>query len=139
MNVEIVERVPGAEQYNAMRMAIGWTQFERETIEKALPNSLFCICALLDGHGVGMARIIGDGGLAYDIRDVIVLPEYQRSGIGSMLMGVIMDYVKRNAVRNTVISLMASKGKEEFYEKCGFIRQPNERYGSGMAIRWKTT
>lgn len=35
---------------------------------------------------LGMARVIGDGGLFYYIQDVIFIPEYQRQGIGTQLM-----------------------------------------------------
>jgi len=41
-------------------------------IEKALPNSLYFVCAVSDGEIIGMARIIGDGGIAYYIQDVII-------------------------------------------------------------------
>ena len=31
-----------------------------------------------------------------------------------------------------MISLLAAKGKEEFYNKFGFISRPNEGFGCGM-------
>ena len=85
-----------------------------------------------------MARIIGDDGLAFYIQDVIIKPEYQRQGIGTALMNKIMEYIRTHARDNTVIGLMAAKGKEPFYERYGFTIRPNENLGSGMTMFWKT-
>ena len=79
-----------------------------------------------------MARVIGDGIMVFYIQDVIVLPQYQRQGIGSIMMNKIMQYIKANSVNNTIIGLMSASGKEEFYEKYGFIKRPNEKMGCGM-------
>jgi ribosomal protein S18 acetylase RimI-like enzyme len=51
-------------------------------IEKSLPKSLYCLCALADNEIIGMARVIGEDGMVYYIQDVIVRPEYKRQGIG---------------------------------------------------------
>ena len=39
---------------------------------------------------VAMARVIGDMGLCYYIKDVVVLPEYQGKGIGRMLIDELL-------------------------------------------------
>jgi hypothetical protein len=33
-----------------------------------------------------------------------------------------------------MVVLVAAKGKEEFYEKFGFINRPNDIYGAGMTL-----
>jgi ribosomal protein S18 acetylase RimI-like enzyme len=83
MNYQIVEKLPTPEEYSQLRQSVGWGIYERDVVEKYLPNSLYCVCAVSDGKIVGMARIIGDGGIAYYIQDVIVKPEYQRQGVGT--------------------------------------------------------
>jgi GNAT superfamily N-acetyltransferase len=138
MNYQIIEKLPSPEEYLYLRQLVGWNLLERDVVEKALPASLYCVCAVVDRTVIGMARIIGDGGLAYYIQDVIVIPEYQRKGIGTQLMNKIMEYIRTNAYNNSVIGLMAAKGKEPFYTRYGFTIRPDSNLGSGMTIFWKT-
>ena len=49
-------------------------------------------------------------------------------------MNSIMLYLEENAPENSYITLMAAKGKEEFYEKFGFFKRPTEKFGCGMMI-----
>ena len=137
MEFEIIERLPTSKEYNQLRKMVGWGVYELEVIEKSLPKSLYCLCATAEDKVVGMARVIGDDGLVFYIQDVIVRPEYQRKGVGTKMMERIMAYIQGQANHNTFIGLMASKGKEPFYERYGFLSRPNENYGSGMTIYWK--
>ncbi len=136
--VEIVEKLPSAREYNELRQLVGWRTCPERLIEKSLPNTLYCVCAFLDGQIVGMARVIGDDGLVYYIQDVIVRPGCQRQGIGTRMMDKVMDYIRANAGDGSIVGLMAASGKEPFYEQYGFIRRPNEWMGAGMTIFWKT-
>ena len=133
----IVEKLPTAAEYNGLRSLVGWRTYQEGVIEKALPNTLFCVCAYRGEQLVGMARIIGDGGMVYYIQDVIVIPEYQRQGIGTQMMDMIMAYIRLHASQNTIIGLMSAVGKEAFYEKYGFMVRPTEKYGAGMTMFWK--
>ena len=71
MNYQIVEKLPSPEEYTLLRQTVGWGIHDHDVIVKALPNSLYCVCAYANADIIGMARIIGDGGLAYYIQDVI--------------------------------------------------------------------
>jgi len=137
MNYQIIEKLPSPEEYSQLRQLVGWGIHERDVIVKALPRSLYCVCAVKETEVIGMARIIGDGGIAYYIQDVIVKPEYQRQGIGTQLMNKIMEYVRTHASDNTGIGLMAAKGKEPFYTRYGFTIRPDDKAGSGMTMFWK--
>lgn len=134
---EIRQLLPSAEDYNRLRKAVGWVTYDVPVIELSLPKSLYCVCAMLNDRIVGMARVVGDGGLVFYIQDVIVEPEHQRRGIGTRLMDRIMDYLRSNASNNSMIGLMSARGKEPFYEKYGFTVRPNGRLGAGMQIVWK--
>ena len=133
----IIETLPSAAEYNHLRALVGWGVYQEDVIDRFLPNSLYGVCAYVGAEIVGMARLIGDGGLVYYIQDVIVKPEYQRQGIGAQLMAKIMAYIRVNAWPNTIVGLMSAKGKEAFYEKYGFIKRPNDKFGCGMTIFWK--
>ena len=137
VEVLVVEQLPSAAQYNQLRAAVGWGVYEEGVIERSLPSTLYSLCAFVDGDLAGMARIIGDGGMVYYIQDVIVLPAYQRQGIGAQMMDRVMAYIRAYASHNTIIGLMAACGKEPFYEKYGFTHRPTERLGAGMTMFWR--
>ena len=114
-----------------------WGLVNEGSTEKGLKGSVFCVCAEHEGETVGVARVIGDNGLAYYIQDMIVLPEYQRRGIGTAMMKRIMKFLEENAPRFAVIGLKAAKGKTEFYRRFAFIERPNRNFGPGMFMFWK--
>lgn len=134
----LLERLPTPQEYNNLRQAVGWRTHREDAIAKGLPNTLYCICAYVDGELVGMARIVGDAGLAYYIQDVIVIPTYQRQGIGTQIMDKIMLYLRDAIDQKATVGLQAARGKEAFYEKYGFARLPNENRGAGMTILWES-
>ena len=133
----IIEKLPTPAEYNILRAAVGWSEYAEEVIARSLPNTLFCLCAYQNDRIIGMARVIGDGGLVFYIQDVIVLPDYQLRGIGTQMMDRVMAYIEAHAHHNTIIGLMSARGKEAFYEKYGFFRRPTERFGAGMTRFWK--
>jgi ribosomal protein S18 acetylase RimI-like enzyme len=136
-SLRIVETLPNAVDYNRLRTAVGWSTPDLAVIERALPNSLYAVCAYVDGSLAGMARVVGDGGLAYYIQDVIVLPGYQLQGIGSRLMDHIMAYIHAHASRDTTVGLISAVGKEWFFENYGFITRPTDKLGAGMTSFWQ--
>ena len=134
--VGLREEFPSAEEYNELRTKVGWTSPPLEAVAPGLRGSVFCVCARAGGRLVGMARIVGDGGLVYYIQDVIVDPQRQGEGIGRRLMERTMDFIRKRAVRHTIVGLMAAKDKESFYEPYGFRTRPNEKMGPGMTMFW---
>lgn len=95
----------------------------------AMRNSIFRV-SIFDGEKiVAMARMIGDFTLCYYIKDVVVRPEYQRHGIGKMLVQEMLDFVKEHGTKNTEISveLCAMPEKIPFYEKFGFAANEAQR------------
>lgn len=121
------------EDYCRLRQSVGWTNFSKTQTEKSLERSLYTVVADNDGQAVGMGRLIGDG-MYYMIVDIVVLPTYQKMGIGSTILNMIVDYVNRETPvgGRSSIQLIAEKGKEKFYEKRGFKIIPHEFCGSGM-------
>jgi len=122
--------------YNMLRLSAGWTEIEESQALTGLQNTRYLVVAKHENKTVGMARWITDGGYIAFIADVIVLPEYQSHGIGKLMMTMIMDNIK-NSLRegqSVYIGLMASKGKEAFYKKFGFVDRPNDSLGAGMTL-----
>ena len=68
--------------------AVGWTNYtnQPQMLEQALSHSLEIYVALDGDAVVGLIRLVGDGFSSVLVQDLIVLPIYQRQGIGSALM-----------------------------------------------------
>jgi GNAT superfamily N-acetyltransferase len=139
MNITYTNTV-SAEDCNRLRASAGWPQVHIEQITTGLKNSAFIIAAKDGEATVGMARLVSDGGHVVFIVDVLVLPEYQRKGIGKTMMGKIMEHIRSNLKDGYFIQvdLMAAKGKEKFYEEFGFIKRPDDTFGCGMTQRIKS-
>ena len=68
--------------------AVGWTNYtnQPQMLEQSLSHSLATYLARDGEEIVGVVRLIGDGFSSVFVQDLIVLPSYQRQGIGSALM-----------------------------------------------------
>lgn len=135
MNIELKHSLT-VEEYNALRLSVDWKEIPEEQAERGLSNTYYLTAAVLNGETIGLARVISDGGYVAYIADVIVNQEYQGKGVGRMILNDVMDYIKNvlSGGETVMVILVAAKGKEEFYEKFGFIKRPNEQYGAGMTL-----
>ncbi len=66
---------------------------------------------------IGAGRAITDGVLRAAVFDLVVLPEYQKKGIGSRILRYILDRTGAETVM-----LFARPGIEPFYDRFGFRR-----------------
>ena len=122
------------EQYLHLRQQVRWKPLTLPQAQKALDHSLYVLAAYHDGELVGMGRLVGDGaGICY-IQDLIVVPNIQAHGIGSMLIERLIAYAASLGIPDTtmMLDLMCAKGRESFYQKHGFIARPTEDLGPGM-------
>lgn len=76
--------------------AVGWTNYtnQPQMLEQALSHSLAIYLALDGDTVVGLIRLVGDGFSSVFVQDLIVLPSYQRQGIGSSLMKEALEDFK---------------------------------------------
>ncbi len=132
--MEYKENVLTYEDYFNLRESVGWMNFSKEQTQKALLNSIYTVIAVDDyGDAVGMGRLTGDG-MYYMIVDIAVCPDYQKKGIGTEIINMLITYVSGETPvgGRSSIQLIAEKGKESFYEKIGFKKIPHECCGFGM-------
>ena len=98
-----------------------------EQTRLAMEHTLFRV-SIYDGNEiVAMARMIGDMGLDYYIKDVVVKPKYQGKGVGRLLINELLKFVKENGISDTniFVELCAMPDKIPFYEK--FLKSTKPR------------
>ena len=100
-----------------------------EQTELAMKHTLFRISVWDGDKIVAMARMNGDLGLDYYIKDVAVRPEYQHKGIGRMMINELLKFINDNGVKGTdiFVELCAVPDKIPFYEKFGFEANEAQR------------
>ena len=134
--ISIKENVNSVEEFNYLYDAVGWGSYDKKVSEKALANTMYSVSVYDDDKIIGYGRIIGDGSCFLYIHDVMVTPKYQNKKIGSQIMDKLLEKVNQIKVENPNVRvyLGASKGKEKFYERFGFITRENANLGSGMIL-----
>ncbi len=132
--VKLVKNSLTPEIYKDIRSSVNMKEFNKDDVKLALENSLFTVVAYDDEKPVGIGRVIGDGRIAFFIKDVAVIPSKQGKGIGHMIMNEIMAYIRSVGASNAYVGLMALKDKEGFYKDFGFHIRPYKNEGSGMTL-----
>lgn len=100
---------------------VGWSNYTSNPtmLKNALEHSLFLILARdEDGKLVGFLRAVGDGYSILYIQDIIVLPEYQRQGIGTQLLRQTLEHFKE--VYQIILTTDSELKTIAFYEANGF-------------------
>lgn len=125
--IQLVDNILQAEDFVRLRIEAGFAEVPVEHARKALQNGLLNVSAIYHGELVGMGRLVGDGAMYWYLQEIIVLPEFQRKGIGTMIVNHLIDYAKANSITGkfTTIGGVSAKGKEPFYQKMGFDIIPN--------------
>ena len=136
MQIKYIEKTPTASEFNMLTEAVGWGIRKNDIVEEALNNTLYSLCVYDVDKLIGYGRIIGDKTIFLYIQDIMVIPEYQGKQIGSGIINKLLEQVDEYKKINSDIRtyLGASKGKERFYEKFGFVSRPNENMGAGMIL-----
>lgn len=134
--IRYIEAKPTADEFNTLTESVGWGCANREIVKKALENTVYSICAYDDNKIIGFGRLIGDTVMFLYIQDIMVLPEYQGQQVGSSIMKYLINKVDEFKKDNPDIRtyLGASKGKDEFYKKFGFVTREEAGLGAGMVL-----
>lgn len=134
--ISIKENINSIEEFNYLYDAVGWGSYDEKISEKALANTMYSVSLYDDDKIIGYGRIIGDGICFLYIHDVMVIPKYQNKKVGSQVMNKLLEKVNQIKIENPYVRvyLGASKGKEKFYERFGFITREDANLGSGMIL-----
>ena len=101
--------------------SVGWTAYtdHPDTLREGFSHSLLTLAAYEDDRLVGLIRMVGDGVTVVLIQDLLILPEYQRKGIGTKLMKAALD--RFSHVRQIQLVTDQTEKNIAFYQSQGFV------------------
>ena len=132
----IKENIKNVEEFNYLYDAVGWGHYDNQISKKALDNTIYSVSVYENNTIIGYGRIIGDGICFLYIQDIMVVPEYQSKKIGTTIMNKLLEKIETIKKENPSLRvyLGATKGKEEFYKKLGFVTRKEYGLGEGMIL-----
>ena len=107
--ITIKENELNTDVYLHLRRSVNWKTLSDKQAATAIKNCLYNVTAYVDDEPVGMGRIVGDGAVICYIQDLVVLPGYQKLGIGRQLMQHLIAYVESIREENTELMLSSIK------------------------------
>jgi GNAT superfamily N-acetyltransferase len=107
------------EEVLSLYVANRWSSAEKpDLLMRALRNSHALATARVDGRLVGLVNAISDGHLVAYFPHMLVLPEFQRQGVGRQLMAAMLERYRDFHQ----LMLTADGDAVAFYEAMGFTR-----------------
>jgi ribosomal protein S18 acetylase RimI-like enzyme len=126
--------VPRSDVYRRLRLAVGLSPKSVEGAALGLPNTLFGVTVEIGGEIVGMGRVVGDGGLFFQVTDIAVDPRHQGRGIGKAIVNEIVSHLKATVPPGAYVSLIADGEAHRLYAQCGFRPTAPASIGKEMFI-----
>lgn len=112
--------VPSVEVFRRLRPDAGLSDKDPRAVALALPNTWHGVILQHEGEPIGMGRVIGDGGTAFQIVDMCVHPAHQGRGLGKRIMAALAEELERRAPATAYVSLIADGPARFLYERFGF-------------------
>jgi len=131
---ELLVGTPSVEEYRRLRLLAGMSGKSAEAAEAGLPNTIFGVTMRRDGMLVGMGRLVGDGGLFFQVVDIAVDPEHQGRGLGKRIVGTLVEYVKTTAHPGAYVSLIADGEAHRLYAQFGFVATAPASIGMAFQV-----
>ena len=123
INIEVkIGFVPEKEDLFELYTANEWSSAKKlDQLYLAMQNSDSLVVAYHNNQLIGLANAISDGHLVVYFPHMLIHPEYQRRGIGSRLMDVLLEKYKDFHQK----MIVADDKAIEFYKSKGFILANN--------------
>jgi GNAT superfamily N-acetyltransferase len=131
----LVERVPSIAEYRDLRRLSGLSEKTLEAATRGLPNTIFAVVLEDEGRAIGMGRVIGDGGTAFQLTDIAVLSEYRGRGLGKRIVKALVEWLHANAPKTAYVSLIADGPARDLYAQFGFRETAPESVGMYIWVR----
>lgn len=131
----MIERIPTIEEYRELRRLSGLSGKSEEAATRGLPNTIHAVVIEHDGQTIGMGRVIGDGGTAYQVTDIAVLEAHRGKGLGKQIVKALVDWLKANAPPTAYVSLIADGPAKALYAQYGFAETAPESVGMYLRVK----
>ena len=135
-SVSLDKNILTANEYLILLESVGWDAPPYEQAGTAIENSLYTVLIKTDGVPIGMGRVCGDGAIVFYFKDIVVMPEFQRKGIGKMIVNNLIEYVKSCVKEDWCVyaELMTGEPNFDFYSRFGFQKRLDDSEGKGMIL-----
>jgi|WetSurMetagenome_2_1015567.scaffolds.fasta_scaffold1070779_1 GNAT superfamily N-acetyltransferase len=107
-----------AEAFIDISQSVGWgknAKYDMKKVKQALKNTSYIVTVKNKGLLIGCGRALSDDLLFTTVPDLFVRPEFQKQGIGKIIMEKIIKKFS-----HTKIFFGSQPGNELFFEKLGF-------------------
>lgn len=114
-------RMPSRLELIDLYNSVGWSRYTEnpDLLTEGVAASLRVATAWdTSGRLVGLARLVGDGHTIVYLQDVLVRPQWQRTGVGRWLMEEV--FAPYAHVRQQVLLTDDEPRQRAFYESLGF-------------------
>lgn len=130
-NYSIRIDIPEVDEYLALRKVCGLSDRGKNASKIGLSNSIYSVIIRrsADQELVGMGRLIGDGGTAYQIVDIAVHPSEQGKGLAKNIMQLLMTHIENEVDPQAYINLIADCPADNLYKQFGFVETAPESLG----------
>lgn len=121
ITIQLVHSWDEVEIANLYRAGGWWKEeYNPEDISRLIRGS-FLFAVAIDtktGRAIGMGRVISDGVSDGYIQDLVVFPEYRKTGIGTQIISTLVKKCVERGI--SWIGLIAEPATEKFYHPFGF-------------------
>ena len=100
--------------------SVGWTAYTDDpaALRNGFANSLLTLAAYEEAALAGLIRVVGDGHTIVFVQDILVRPQFQRRGIGSVLLQAVLN--RYAGVRQIELLTDDTPETVAFYRSMGF-------------------
>ena len=131
------ENIDNVKEFNYLYDIVGWGAHEESVSKKALGHNIYSVSVYDNDEIIGYGRLIGDETIFLYIHDIMVDPKYQNKKIGTEIMNRLLNKINELKKINPSLRvyLGASKNREDFYKKFGFVTRKEYDLGEGMILK----
>ena len=133
----LVKKEIEVKDFVRIREELKWNSIAENLVEKDIKGSMINISIFDNNTCIGMGRIVGDGALKGMLTDIMVSPNYQKKGVGKLVVTSLIKELENMVKDGDCFQLEASPtaSNREFYIKCGLKYKPENQDGVYLWIR----
>jgi GNAT superfamily N-acetyltransferase len=118
MRIEHSDQGVAWDRVAALFGEIGWTAREPDQVREAFARSTFKAFAYEGDELIGFGRTVDDGRFYATVADVVVIPAWQRRGVGTAIVQDLQTRLKGFLM----VTLTATPEVQPFYRRLGWRR-----------------